>query len=189
MLEIIIPSQHYEFFDEKNNEFVNVDVKETKLQLEHSLISISRWEQKYHKPFLANKEKTFDEICGYIECMTLSHGIDPNIYKWIPNKVVDEVIEYIKNPMTATTFNESNLVGAQKTSREIVTSEIIYYWMIGLNIPVEFQKWHLNRLLTLIKVVNIKNDKDHNKKVDKRAAARERARLNAERRAKYNSKG
>lgn len=189
MLDIVIPKQKYEFYDEKSEQFVYVDVKETKLQLEHSLISIKKWEQKYHKPFLASYNKTYDELCDYIECMTLNHGIDKNIYKWIPNNIVDEVVEYIKDPMTATTFRDDLLVGYNKAQREIVTAEIIYYWMISLNIPIEFQKWHLNSLLTLIKVINIKNDKDRNKKIDKKAAARERARLNAQRRAQFNTKG
>lgn len=189
MLEIVVPSQKYEFFDERNEEFINVEVKETKLQLEHSLISIKKWESKYHKPFLGSKDKTYEELCDYIECMTLNHGVDKSIYKWIPDDIVNKVVEYIKDPMTATKFNDERLIGAQRSSREYVSAEIIYYWMISLNIPVEFQKWHLNQLLTLIKVVNIKNDKDSNKKIDKRAAARERARLNAERRAKFNTNG
>lgn len=188
MFEIIIPEQHYEFFDEKTQEFLpTIDIKETKLQLEHSLISLKKWEQKWHKAFLKDEEKTKEELLDYIRCMTLNHGIDQNIYNWVPADVMESVLTYIKDPMTATWFSDSSLVGCQRTSRETVTAEIIYYWMISLNIPVEFQKWHLNQLLTLIKVVNIKNQKE--KKIDKKAAARERARLNAKRRAQYNSKG
>lgn len=188
MLEIVIPKQHYEFFDEKNEEFLpDVYIKETKLQLEHSLISLKKWEQTWHKPFLGRGDKTYEELSDYIRCMTLTHGVDPEIYHWIPQDVVDKVIKYIEDPMTATWFKDNSLVGAQKNSREVITAEIIYYWMISLNIPVEFQKWHLNQLLTLIKVINIKNGKP--KKVDKVTAARERAALNKMRREQHNSKG
>lgn len=187
MLEIIIPSQHYEFFDEIKEEFVKVDIEETRMQLEHSLISLKKWEQTWHKPFLGNTDKTYEELSDYIRCMTLNHGVDSEVYHWIPKDIMEKVIEYIKDPMTATWFKEDFSSIAQKNSREVVTAEIIYYWMISLNIPVEFQKWHLNQLLTLIKVVNIKNEKP--KKVDKKAAARERAALNKMRREQYNSKG
>lgn len=189
MIEIVIPEQRYEFYDEEKEEFLpTVYVKETKLQLEHSLISLKKWEQKWHKPFLDKSgELTYEELCDYIRCMTLTHGVDPEIYHWIPKDTIDIVVNYIKDPMTATWFRGNNLVGAQRNSREIVTAEIIYYWMITLNIPVEFQKWHLNQLLTLIKVVNIKNGKPQ--KVDQRKAAQERAKLNAQRRSALNSKG
>lgn len=188
MLEIIIPEQHYEFYDEKKEEFLPpIDIKETKLQLEHSLLSLKKWESKTHKPFLKDKEKTYDELSYYIQCMTLTHNVDPEVYHWIPENVINQVIEYINDPMTATWFSNNTFVGAQTTKRQTVTAEIIYYWMISLNIPVEFQKWHLNQLLTLIKVVNVSNKPPE--KVDKRAAARERAALNRQRREMYNSKG
>lgn len=189
MIEVVIPEQHYEFFDDEKEEFLpKVDIKETKIQLEHSLISLKKWEQKWHKPFLGKTENlTYDELSDYIRCMTLNHGVDPEVYKWIPKNVVEEIIEYIKDPMTATWFRDDKLVGAQKNTREVITAEIIYYWMITLNIPVEFQKWHLNQLLTLIKVVNIKNGKPQKK--DPKLAAQERAALNAKRRAELKSKG
>lgn len=188
MLEIVIPEQHHEFFDEVKEEFLPpVDIAETKLQLEHSLISIRKWEQKWHKPFLGEEDKTYEELLDYIRCMTLNYVSDPKVYNWIPKYLIDEVMKYIKDPMTATWFSKDALIGAQKNSSEVITAEIIYYWMISLSIPVEFQKWHLNTLLTLIKVVNIKNQKP--KKMDKKTAARRRAELNAQRRAKYNSKG
>lgn len=188
MLEIVIPEQHYEFFDDEKNEFFPpVDIKETRIQLEHSLISLKKWEEKWHKPFLAKSDKTYEELSDYIRCMTLTRGVDPLVYNWIPKEVVEQVVAYIGNPMTATTFKNNALIGAQKNSREIVTAEIIYYWMIMLSIPAEFQKWHLNQLLTLIKVVNIKNGKPQ--KVDRKTAAQERAALNKLRREQYNSKG
>lgn len=188
MIEIVIPEQHYELFDNKKEVFLPpVDIKETRIQIEHSLISLKKWEQKWHKPFLAEREKTLDELTDYIRCMTLTHGVDPEVYHWIPKNVIENVIEYIQNPMTATWFKENSLIEAQKNSREIITAEIIYYWMISLNIPVEFQKWHLNQLLTLIKVVSIKNGKST--KADPKAAARERAALNKLRREQYKSTG
>lgn len=190
MLEIVIPEQHHVLYDEEKEEFLpRVDIDETKLQLEHSLISLKKWEQKWHKPFLGDAEKTYEEMTDYVRCMTLNHNnINPDVYKYMPKDIMERVIEYIKDPMTATWFKENNsLIGAQKNTREGITAEIIYYWMIALNIPVEFQKWHLNQLLTLIKVVNIKNQGP--KKVDARTAAKERAALNRARRAKYNSKG
>lgn len=187
MLEIVIPETHQRLWDEIKEEFLYVDFKETKLQIEHSLISLKKWEQKWHKPFLATKDKTHEEIKSYVQCMTLNHGVDPNVYDWISNSQFEEIIKYIEDKMTATWFKDDALIGAQKNSREIVTAEIIYYWMIALNIPVEFQKWHLNQLLTLIKVVSIKNGKE--KKMDKKQAAMERAALNAKRRAEFNSKG
>lgn len=189
MLEIIIPEQHYEIFDDDKQEFLPpINIKETKIQIEHSLISLKKWEQKWHKPFLVEEDKSYEEIIDYIRCMTLTHGVDQNIYHYIPEKVMEEIEKYIKDPMTATWFKKNNgLIGAQRSSKEVVTAEIIYYWMIKLSIPVEFQKWHLNQLLTLIKVVSIKSGKP--KKVDKRRAAEERAALNKFRRDQYNSKG
>lgn len=188
MLEIIIPEQHYELYDEKREEFLpKIDIKETTIQLEHSLLSLKKWEQTWHKPFLSKEDKTYDEILDYIRCMTLTHNVDPKIYHWIPDNVINEVLEYIKDPMTATWFSDNSAIDAKRNTREVITSEIIYYWMIELNIPVEFQKWHLNQLLTLIKVINIKHGDP--KKVDKQTAARERARLNKIRREQLKSKG
>lgn len=187
MLEVVIPEQHYEFFDEEKERFIKVDIKETRIQLEHSLISIKKWEQTWHKPFLEKKDKTYEELSDYIRCMTLNHGVDPEVYYWIPKDVLEQVVEYIKDPMTATWFKENKSQNTGSNSREVITAEIIYYWMITLNIPIEFQKWHLNQLLTLIKVINIKNEGP--KKADPKAAARERAALNKLRREQFNSKG
>lgn len=187
MKEIIVPEYHAQFFNEDTETFSYVNIEETTLHLEHSLISLQKWEQKWHKPFLNREDKTEEEIFDYIRCMTLtSKKINPDVYRYLSNDIINEVIEYIKDPMSATTFNDS-LIGAQKNSREIVTAEIIYYWMVTYNIPVEFQKWHLNQLLTLIKVVSIKNAPK--KKMNQREAAQQRAALNKARRAKYNSKG
>lgn len=184
MLTVIIPD--YEGFDEKTQEFITV--KGATLQLEHSLISLKKWEQKWHIPFLdKNKEKTNEMMLDYIRCMTINPNINDDVYKIIPVKVAEEITKYIEDPMTATWFNDPTTIGAQKRSSEVVTAEIIYYWMIALNIPVEFQKWHLNSLLTLIRVVNIKNQP--NKKMGSKEWASQRAALNAKRRAKSHSAG
>lgn len=188
MLEILIPEQHYEPFDEVREVFLPpVDIKETKLQLEHSLISLKKWEQKFHKRFLDQSEKTLEENKEYIKCMTLNKPVDDRVYDFFTAEQMQMINNYIKDPMTATTIKESNIVSQQRSTREGITAEIIYYWMIVLNIPVEFQKWHLNQLLTLIKVVSLKSTKQ--KPMDKRTAAMERDRINMERRARFHSKG
>lgn len=187
MIEVLIPEQHYEFFDDVTETFLPpIDIPETKLQLEHSLISIKKWEEKWHKPFLGTSEKTYEELSDYIRCMTVNRGVDQKIYKCLPQEAIDKVVAYIKDPMTATWFSGESFEG-QSSSSEVITAEIIYYWMVALNIPVEFQKWHLNQLLTLIKVCNVKNKPP--KKMDKRTAARKRAELNRKRREMYKSKG
>lgn len=187
MKEITVPAFKGEFFNDNTQTFYYVNIKETILQLEHSLISIKKWEEKWHKPFLKKEDKTTEEILDYIRCMTINRTrVDSMVYKYIPMDLINEIVEYIKDPMTATTFNDT-LIGAQKNAKEIVTAEIIYYWMVTYNIPVEFQKWHLNQLLALIKVVSIKNSPG--KKMSKREAAQQRAALNRARREKYKSKG
>lgn len=166
-----------DYWDEKNEVFV--DAKTTKLQLEHSLVSISKWEQKWHKPFLSKKEKTYDEIIDYIKDMTLTQNVKPEVYNCLSTENIKEIDEYINDPMTATTFSNVN---QQKGSRETVTSELIYYWMIQLNIPFECRKWHLNTLLTLIEVCNVKNSPP--KKLSKKDLYRHHAAVNAARRPK-----
>lgn len=150
MLEIIVPKQEY--FDEFHSEFVNIP--EQRLVLEHSLVSLSKWESKWNKPFLGNESKTLEESLDYVRCMTVNKNVDPLVYRGITRPMFDKINEYICAPMTATWFSKDQPKGGRG---EIVTSELIYYWMIALNIPFECEKWHLNRLLTLIKVCNIKN--------------------------------
>lgn len=180
MLEITIPE--VEQWDEVNQEFITS--KEQVLRLEHSLVSLSKWESKWNKPFLDKKEKTREETIDYIKCMTLTQNVDPNTYNLLTKENIIEINKYISSPMTATTFHEDP---NKKGSREIITSEIIYYWMISLNIPFECQKWHLNRLLTLIKVCSIKQQPP--KKMSKRDIMSRNAALNAARRKQLNSKG
>jgi hypothetical protein len=150
MLKITIPPT--EQWDESTNEFIYT--KAHNLSLEHSLVSISKWESKWNKPFLSKENKSYEETIDYIRCMTLTQNVDPKVYRFLTAKNVTEINRYIDAPMTATWFSDSK---QSKRTSEQITSELIYYWMIALNIPFECQKWHLNRLLTLIRVCNVKN--------------------------------
>lgn len=180
MLQLIL--QPCEMWDEKKEEFIYY--KECKLQLEHSLVSISKWESKHCKTFLSKENKTNEEIIDYIKCMTITQNVDPNVYNRLTKENIEQVYEYISSPMTATYFTKDN---NKQTSNEKVTSELIYYWMISYNIPLECQKWHLNRLLTLIRVCCVKNTPP--KKMSTKEIMRRNSELNAARRKKYNTKG
>lgn len=181
MLTITIPA--VEMYDEQKNEFF-IAQKEQTLQLEHSLVSLSKWESKWCKPFLSKDNKTTEETLDYIKCMTITQNVKPETYNYLSPKNIADINAYINAPMTATTFYGDNQKGR---NRETITSELIYFWMISLNIPMECQKWHLNRLLTLIRVCNVKNTPP--KKRGKRELASEYAALNAARRKQFNSKG
>ena len=180
MLQITIPAR--EMWDERNNEFVYTNAQT--LQLEHSLISLSKWESKWNKPFLSKESKTYEEILDYVKCMTLTQKVSPEIYANLTDENMRDIQRYIEAPMTATTFSEEKNT---KGNREIVTSELNYSWMIALGIPLECEKWHLNRLLTLVRVCNIKNSPP--KKMGKNAIVSRNASLNAARRKRLNSKG
>ena len=180
MLQITVPAR--DFWDEERNQFVSI--KGQTLQLEHSLVSLSKWESKWRKPFLSKEEKSYEETVDYIKFMTLTQNVDPEIYQYLGQDNIAKINEYIGAPMTATTFSDSK---NGKANREIVTAELIYYWMIALNIPFECQKWHLNRLMTLIRVCNIKNEPP--KKMSKASTANQYAALNAARRKQMNTKG
>lgn len=182
MLKIFIPAN--ELYDSSINEFITV--KQQTISLEHSLVSISKWESKWHKPYLDKYyKKTREEAIDYIRCMTLTQNVDPKVYYCIPKSEIDRITEYISDPMTATWFsNEENLKGR---SRQIITSEIIYYWMVTFQIPFECQKWHLNRLITLIKVCDEKNKKQ--KKMSRNEQYARQNKLNAARKAKSHSRG
>lgn len=179
MLQLRIPER--EFFNEVTEEFVKT--KEVTLQLEHSLISVAKWEAKWEKPFLSEDDKTNEQMRDYIRCMTINQNVDHDVYNHLPKSVINQVNEYIERPMSATWFREER----NPMNREIVTAEIIYYWMIANNIPFECQKWHLNRLLTLIRVCSIKNAPP--KKMSAREIRNQNRELNKQRRARLNSKG
>lgn len=180
MLQITIPA--VELFDETINEFVST--KEQTLQLEHSLVSLQKWESKWCKPFLSKREKTAEELLDYVKCMTITQNVDPNIYSFLTNENLKEINSYIEAPMTATTINEDKKT---KGNREVVTAELIYYWMFSLNIPFECRKWHLNQLITLVKVCSIKNQPP--KKTSKKDLLSRNAALNAARRKQFNTTG
>lgn len=180
MLTITIPAT--EEFDEIKGEFVYS--KEQTLQLEHSLISISKWESKWCKPFLAKQDKTAEEVIDYVKCMTLNKSVSDDVYRCLTQDNISAINEYIGAPMTATYFSNQD---KGKRNNEQITSELIYYWMIALQIPFECQKWHINRLLTLIRVCNVKNAPP--KKMSKREIISRNAALNAARRQQLNTKG
>lgn len=180
MLKITIPQT--ELWDESKEEFVTF--KGQTLSLEHSLVSLSKWESKWCKPFATSQEKTLEETIDYIKCMTLTQNVNDDIYNYLTRDNIEEINRYIDAPMTATWFSESN---NQSSNRKQITSELIYYWMITLNIPFECQKWHLNRLLTLIRVCNEENKPA--KKMSTRDIIERNRALNEARRKKLNTKG
>lgn len=185
MFEVLIPDT--EIFIEEANEFIKITG--CKLKLEHSLVSIQKWESKWHKPFLNKKEdKTFEQIIDYIRCMTTNPEdiTDPAVYKIIPKAKVAEILEYLKDPMTATVIYKGKKKG-RSVQQKTVTAELIYYWMISLNIPIEFQYWHINRLMTLIELIN--EEAGPKEKMSKREILEENRRLNEERLKKLKTRG
>lgn len=180
MLRITVPAM--EMWDERKQEFINT--KEQTLQLEHSLVSLSKWESKWRKPFLTNKAKTNEETLDYIKCMTLTQNVSPEVYNRLTNENLKEIYAYINAPMTATYISDEP---KGKLNREQVTAELIYYWMVALNIPFECQKWHLNRLIMLIRVCNVKNQPP--KKRSRRELMSRNAALNAARKQQLNTRG
>ena len=185
-----ITIQPTELFDEKNNRFITV--KETTLVLEHSLISISKWESKYKKPFLVEGSlSNVEEVLYYIKCMTVSpQNVDDSVYLAITKEDMEEIVDYIQDPMTATWFGEDKNPNHRRRKKEVLTSEVIYWQMIALEIPQAYEKWHLNRLLTLIRVCSAKNEEQSgDSKMSKDAIRRQKAAINAQRRAKMHSKG
>lgn len=180
MLTIRIPKK--ELFDEAKQEFIETEPFE--LRLEHSLVSLAKWESKWHIPFLSKKPKTDEQSLDYVRCMTITQNVPNSVYLAFGNSELDAVAEYIDNPMTATTFSKPKETTTNKT---VVTAEIIYYWMVSFNIPFECQTWHLNRLLTLINVCSIKNQPKG--KVNKKELLKQQRELNAARRAQLNTSG
>lgn len=177
MLYITIPE--IEWYDEANNEFHKT--KEQRLQLEHSLVSLSKWESKWKKPFLNPREpRTTEESMDYIRCMMITQNVPKSVYDYIFSSadVMAQINAYIDDPMTATWFNDRT-EGKGRSTREVITSELIYYWLVSLQIPFECEKWHLNRLLTLIKVCEVKNTPP--KKMSAKELAKRNTALNAQR--------
>lgn len=179
MLKIVV--KEGECFDEKTSQISYA--KETVLHLEHSLISLSKWESKWHKSFL-DDNKTEEEMLDYIRCMTIMQNVDPSVYMHLSTENMKEIKAYLDDPMTATTFNDNK---RPRSKQKKTTAELIYYWMITLQIPVEFEKWHLNRLLTLIRVCNIENAPK--KKMKKGDVLKQNAMLNEQRKRMLNTRG
>lgn len=179
MLTIILPKR--EMFDERTSEFLVEE--EIELQLEHSLVSLSKWESLHEKPFLAKGEKSDAEVLSYIRAMILTPGVPDTITNRFTHGDFAQINAYIDAKMTATWFSDT----PAPPSREVITSEILYYWMLTFNIPMECQHWHLNRLLTLIRVCNVKNQPA--KKMSKAEVASRNRQLNAQRREKFGTTG
>lgn len=183
MLQLVLPS--VEGWDENREEFVTV-LKEQKLTLEHSLVSISKWESKWHKPFLTNTEKSQEEIVDYMKCMTITQNVSDETYLRMNAATIARVNEYIADSMTATTFRKTM---QRQRHGSFITSELIYYWMFSYQIPIECEKWHLNRLLTLIRIFSEYNKPKKKNKVNQRELADQRNAINESRRKMLNSKG
>ena len=180
---IHVPEQ--EFFNNETNEFHYI--KETTFKIEHSLVAIAKWESKWHVAFLDDKtEKTNEMIIDYIRCMTISQNVNPEVYYHLPESVIKDINDYIGDPMTATTFNtrQDNRIN----NGEFITNEIVYYWMIASNIPLECEKWHFNRLMTLIRVCSEKNNPDK-KKMNKRDIFNQNRALNEARKKAMHTRG
>ena len=185
MLQLVIKDAN--LYDEAKETFINV--KGQTIQLEHSLVSISKWEAKWHKPFLSVEDKTREETLDYIRCMTITQCVNPMVYLAITDEQVDAVNSYINDSMTATTFSNTKQEGKGSVAK-VTTSEEIYYYMSALQIPFSCEKWHLNRLLTLIHVCDEKNKQSTDKKPGMPSSSRAaRSKINKARRAKHHSKG
>lgn len=180
MLEITIPETEY--FDDSRQCFITSH--EQKLRLEHSLVSIAKWESKWHKPFLGKTRHTFEESIDYVRCMTITQNVDPDIYYGLTDENFRTIEEYMEDKHTATWFRND---GNRRASREIVTAEIVYYWMTEFGIPFDCDKWHFNRLMTLIRVCSEKQS--GGKKMSKKDILRQNSALNAARKKKLNTRG
>lgn len=180
MLNIDIPSGT--LFNEKTYEFI--EVREAHLSLEHSLISISKWESKWHKPFLGT-QLTGEELLDYIKCMCISK-VDDNAFSLLTMSQIQKINDYIHDPMTATIITENYSPRGQRGPK-FMTSEYMYYLMFANEIPIECQKWHLNRLIMLLRIFSIKNSPDN--KMSKRDIYAQNRELNKSRNARFNSKG
>jgi len=181
MLAIVIEGE--EFFDEEASEFTTVG--DVTLEFEHSLVSLSKWESKYQVPFLSGGEKTSDQTFDYMRFMLLTPGVSDEVFLSMSKKHIDRIQEYIESPESATTFAE---LPNRRGPGEIITSELIYYWMVGFTIPFECQYWHLNRLFALIRVCNVKQNGKQTKMSKRELADRNRS-INAARKKQLGTSG
>jgi len=184
-LPITVPER--EFYDDRTGRFIST--KKTVLKFEHSLLSITAWESKWKKPYLSKEEKTNEQAIDYLRCMCLTKDVDPKIFRVIAmdRKLMKQIADYINDSMTATTIRRRE---RQTQSREQITNELVYFWMTSFGIPFDpCEKWHFNRLMTLIEIASIKNSDQKKQKTPRGQLARERSALNAQRRAAHHSKG
>ena len=179
MLRITLP---VELWDEGKQEFVYLPGQT--LELEHSLASLSKWESKMNKPFLSKETKTYEESLEYLKCMMLTANVTEDTYDYLMSHKLSEIDDYINSSMTATILPPNR---GRKGRPEIITAEVIYYWMIAMQIPAEYEYWHLNKLITLIGVCNVKNSPTKKRSSDE--ILRDQMALNAERCKQLNSKG
>jgi len=180
MLTIIIPEQ--ENYDEATQKFVIAP--SVTVQIEHSLASLSKWEGIWEKPFLSDVPKTSKEAGSYIECMVVN-TIPEGTLSRLTSSDKSKISKHIEAKMTATWFSN---IANRPPSREIITAEIIYFWLVTLTIPFDpCQDWHLNRLLALVKTCNLKNAPP--KKMNTSDAMARQRELNAQRQAQLQTKG
>lgn len=182
MLKLVIKGE--EFFNEESSKFHSVN--DVVLHLEHSLLSLSKWESKYQKPFLGKSEKTNEEIFGYIESMVLeSDELTAELFTRLTREHLKTITDYIESKESATTFGS---MPERRGAGEVITSELIYYWMVAYQIPFHpAETWHLNRLFSLVRICNMKNQPQ--KKMSRNELAQKNRELNAQRRAMYNTRG
>lgn len=180
MLELNIPIGEEEYYDEIADRFVTPSKT---VHLEHSLLAVSKWESKYEKPFLNDTEHSDSETVDYIKMMGLPSEIPDELFRLLTQEQISEINNYISRKHTATWFRESE----SKPSRQVITSELIYYWMFANQIPIECETWNINRLLTLIRIFSEKNQPE--KKMSREDISRRNRELNAKRRAAMKTKG
>ena len=171
-------------YDEVNGLFRSFD--DIKLELEHSLVSVSKWESKFEKPFLSKEEKTAEEIVWYVDAMVLAPEYPRDVLTRLTAANIATVNAYIEAKMSATTFGEMPKPRG-RTKPETITSELIYYWMIAFQIPFECERWHLNRLFSLIRICNVKQGKPE--KMSKAEMARRNRELNESRKKQFGTNG
>lgn len=173
-----------ECWDENKEEFVSVPVEEVTLHLEHSLVSLSKWESKWHKAFLSRREKTDEETLDYIKCMTLDDNIPDEVYYRLTKENIDSINKYIEDPMSAVRYTDPP--GGPHNNGG-TTYETLYYMMFSNGIPIEWETRHLNSLISLIKMFALKNSPK--KKMSPSEIASRHAAINAANRARFNTKG
>lgn len=187
MLKLIIEgTEETEVWNDTAEEFETIDaIDAVEVELEHSLISLSKWESKHQKPFLSSTDKTAEQIFDYLKAMLVTENVDPDVLYRCSQKNIDEIQSYIDSAQSATTFG---MMPERRGAGEVITSELIYYWMVAFNIPWEAQYWHLNRLFALVRICNIKNSKP-GKKMSRNEVAMRNRELNAQRRAQLGTSG